>query len=69
MQKWIKWLVIIALIAILYWWLNQEKPIHVDITYAEIGRVESTVANTRAGTVTACMRAKMSLPIGVINLF
>ncbi|WOH38909.1 efflux RND transporter periplasmic adaptor subunit [Thalassotalea fonticola] len=64
MHKWFKWFVIVAILSALYWWFTKEKPLHVDITYAELGQVESTVANTRAGTVTACMRAKMSLPIG-----
>ncbi|OUS27263.1 hypothetical protein A9Q98_09580 [Thalassotalea sp. 42_200_T64] len=64
MVKWFKWLLALAIFSGGFWWLNQEKPLQVDIVYAEMGLVEATVANTRAGTVTACQRARMSLPIG-----
>lgn len=43
---------------------GQPKPIEVGVAKAELGRVESTVANTRAGTVKACRRAKLSPPGG-----
>ncbi|KGJ91076.1 efflux RND transporter periplasmic adaptor subunit [Thalassotalea sp. ND16A] len=64
MAKWFKWLLALAILCGGIWWLNQEQPLQVDIVYAEMGLVEATVANTRAGTVTACQRARMSLPIG-----
>jgi HlyD family secretion protein len=67
MAKWLtvaKWLFASLLLIFLYWWLTQEKPLTVDIVHVDIGLVEATVSNTRAGTVTACKRAKMSLPIG-----
>ncbi|MEW6998660.1 efflux RND transporter periplasmic adaptor subunit [Colwelliaceae bacterium BS250] len=63
-MKWFKWLLAIICFVGLYFWLTIQKPIKVDIVFADIGIVESTVANTRAGTITACKRAKMSLPIG-----
>lgn len=59
-----KWLLILFALAVAYWWLSQEKPIEVTIVYPQKGLVEATVANTRTGSVTACQRAKMSLPIG-----
>jgi HlyD family secretion protein len=31
---------------------------------AQTGRVETTVANTRAGSVSACLRAKLATPLG-----
>ena len=42
------------------------RPDKVEVTLATVerGSVESTVANTRAGTVEACQRSKLSLPIG-----
>ncbi len=64
MTKWIKWLLAIIGFAALYWWLTLEQPIKVSVISPELGTVEATVANTRAGTITACKRAKMSLPIG-----
>jgi HlyD family secretion protein len=43
-------------------WLQygQAKPIEVSVAQAALGRVEATVANTRAGTVKACRRAKLA---------
>ena len=39
---------------------GQAKPIEVSVAVAGPGRVEATVANTRAGAVKACRRAKLS---------
>jgi len=44
----------------LFWYLQRPQPITVSITSAAVGLVEKTVANTRAGTVQACRRAKLS---------
>ena len=63
-RKWLRRgliaLVVVALGAATAWWLARPKP--VAVTVAEVGRgtVESTVANTRAGTVEACQRTKLS---------
>ncbi len=40
--------------------LSRDKPIEVLLHTVEFGIVESTVSNTRAGTVKACRRAKIS---------
>ena len=59
------WLLpLLALAAALVWWLGRPKP--VPVITAEVGRgtVESTVANTRAGTVEACQRTKLSTIAG-----
>ncbi|MBN8493894.1 MAG: efflux RND transporter periplasmic adaptor subunit [Burkholderiales bacterium] len=55
---------LLALAATLVWWLGRPKP--VPVITAEVGRgtVESTVANTRAGTVEACQRTKLSTIAG-----
>lgn len=45
-------------------YLSRPKPVHVTLTTADRGLVESTVANTRAGTVTANLRAKLAPPMG-----
>jgi HlyD family secretion protein len=44
--------------------LNRSKPIPVVLKTAERGTVEASVSNTRAGTVNACRRAKMSPAAG-----
>ena len=43
---------------------SQEKPLPVVIQQVELGPVESTVANTRAGTVKACRRAGLAPTTG-----
>ena len=63
----IKWILILALIlsvALTFWYLTRPKPIKVTTVTVETGLVERTVANTRAGTVKACRRSKLSLSIG-----
>ena len=48
---------VLVLIVVLFWWGARPKPIAVIVATAETGKVETTVANTRAGSVTACRRA------------
>jgi HlyD family secretion protein len=57
-------LAVAAVVAALVWWLGQPKP--VAVVLAEVGRgtVESTISNTRAGTVEACQRTKLSTIAG-----
>jgi HlyD family secretion protein len=57
-------LALAALIAAAVWFANRPKPVAVVAAPAEIGRVEATVANTRAGSVMACRRAKLAPPAG-----
>ena len=56
--------VLVGAVAVLISWLSREKPVPVVVKQVDIGRVESTVANTRAGTVKACRRARLSPPTG-----
>lgn len=56
--------VLVALIAGLGWWLTRPKPIPVVLREVAAGKVESTIANTRAGTVDACQRTKLSTILG-----
>ncbi|HEY4753011.1 MAG TPA: efflux RND transporter periplasmic adaptor subunit [Candidatus Limnocylindrales bacterium] len=44
--------------------LTRPKPVEVVVAEVENGRVETTVANTRAGSVAACRRAKVAPPAG-----
>jgi HlyD family secretion protein len=55
---------LLGLIGTWAWWANRGRPIVVAVAPVEKGRVEKTVANTRAGTVTACRRAKLSPSAG-----
>jgi HlyD family secretion protein len=45
-------------------WAKRPKPIAVMLKEIDRGRVESSIANTRAGTVEACMRTKLSAAMG-----
>ena len=55
---------IIIGVAVLIWYGSRPKPIAVAVTHVARGTVESTVANTRAGTVKACRRARLAPAIG-----
>lgn len=57
-------LVAICLLGAGVWWAKRPKPIPVQLTEIDQGRVESSIANTRAGTVEACMRTKLSATMG-----
>lgn len=55
---------LVAGIGVWVWWATRPQPIEIEASRAEIGTVERTVANTRAGTVTACRRARLSPSTG-----
>lgn len=62
-----RWLIVglailIAVAAV--WWLKQPKPVAVVFKEVDKGKVASTIANTRAGTVEACLRTKLSTILG-----
>lgn len=71
MKKTLLIIVSILVVIAIYWQFNREKPIAVRLTKVEQGRVEATVANTRAGTIKACRRSRLSMPTGgqVADLF
>ena len=54
----------IIIVVLLFSWINRPKPVAVIITTVEIGDVQRTVTNTRAGTLKACRRAGLSPSIG-----
>jgi len=56
--------VLVCAIAAFVWWRTRTKPVPVVIGDVDRGRVEQSVANTRAGTVSACRRAKLAPPSG-----
>jgi HlyD family secretion protein len=57
-------LLLLALGGALVWWLGRPEPVSVLSASVGRGTVEATVANTRAGTVEACQRTKLSTIAG-----
>jgi HlyD family secretion protein len=56
--------IVLAALAAFVWKATRPEPVAVVLATAEPGRVETTVANTRAGSVSACHRAKLATPLG-----
>jgi HlyD family secretion protein len=64
-----RWVLLVLILAAGSWGTyraTRPEPVVVLIRAAENGTVEKTVSNTRAGTVTACRRARLSPGIGGI---
>src|SRR3990172_11683023 len=57
-------LIAVSLAAAAAWYTTRPKPVAVAVAQAGIGRVETTVANPRAGSISACRRAKLAPPAG-----
>ena len=55
---------VIAVLAVAFWWIGRPQPIAVAVREIDRGKVESSIANTRAGTVDACQRTKLSTIMG-----
>jgi HlyD family secretion protein len=53
-------LVLIASVGAAFWWFNKPKPITVALIEVGSGKVEASVVNTRAGSVEACLRTRLS---------
>ena len=53
-------LAVALLLAGAIWWATRPQPVAVVVKEIERGLVESTIANTRAGTVEACQRTRLS---------
>lgn len=67
MFRLVKWVVILGIIAAAitgYFWMQGNKPIPVDMVTLSRGEVQRTVTNTRAGTLNACRRARLSPSFG-----
>lgn len=62
--RWIVATVILGLAIGALLWGARPKPIPVRLQAVDVGAVETTIANTRAGTVNACRRAKLAPPFG-----
>lgn len=57
-------LVIVAALAAALWWFGRPKPVAVVLADVGRGTVEATISNTRAGTVEACQRTRLSTIAG-----
>jgi HlyD family secretion protein len=57
-------ILIVALLAYTVWFVTRPEPIEVELATITRGPVESTVVNTRAGTIKACRRAKLAPAAG-----
>ena len=64
LPKWILLFIIASAAVWAFWHYTRPDPIAVSVKPVTRGTVERTVANTRAGTVKACRRAKLSPSIG-----
>jgi HlyD family secretion protein len=67
-RRWLRHTLIVAVaaaaLAAAVWWFGRPTPIAVVVTAVARGRVEATIVNTRAGTVEACQRTKLSPILG-----
>jgi HlyD family secretion protein len=63
-MRWVIVALFLAAAGALIWFYTRSEPVEVVVSPVERGTVERTVANTRAGTVKACRRAKLSPAIG-----
>lgn len=67
MRSMLRWALVAAVAAgagIWVWQKTRPQPVPVTVAKVEKGPVEKTVANTRAGTVKACRRARLSPSMG-----
>ncbi|MCX7193304.1 MAG: efflux RND transporter periplasmic adaptor subunit [Proteobacteria bacterium] len=63
-KKYFLYLTALSLLCLAAWYFTRPAPLHVQLVTVSRGTVEATVSNTRAGTVKACRRAKLSSPSG-----
>jgi len=64
LPKYLTYSVVLLLLIVAAWYFTLDEPPRVQLSKVEFGTVEATVSNTRAGTVKACRRAKLSSPSG-----
>lgn len=63
-KKWIVLAVVLLVGLAAFKWLRKPEALPVPLATVEQGLVETTVANTRAGTVKACRRSELSMALG-----
>ena len=57
-------LAVLGAVVAVVMWFGRSKPVPVIVAEVGRGKVESTIANTRAGSVEACQRTKLSMITG-----
>ena len=62
--RWIILVIILAGIGYAIYYYSRPEPIKIKLATVDRGTVENTVANTRAGTIKACRRTKLSPGMG-----
>ena len=65
--RWSRWLLVAGTLAgltVAAWWVMRPQPVVATLVAVSPGTVESLVANTRAGTVNACRRARLAPAMG-----
>jgi len=60
MRKALIFIAIFVSISVAFWWSTRPDPINVSLIEVKRGKVESSVSNTRAGSVEACQRTRLS---------
>jgi len=60
MRRALTFLLVILLAGTAFWWFTRPKPLPVVLTEVGRGKVETSVSNTRAGSVEACQRTRLS---------
>lgn len=66
-RKFLRFIAVIGfltLTAAAAWYFTRPGPVEVEISVIQYGRVETTVVNTRAGTIKACQRASLAPAFG-----
>lgn len=64
MKKLLVSFTLLALLAAALYWVNRPAPINVRLSEVQPGLVEQIAANSRAGTIRACRRSRLSMPRG-----
>ncbi|MCX7628280.1 MAG: efflux RND transporter periplasmic adaptor subunit [Methylophilaceae bacterium] len=60
MKRWLLTITVLATVGAAFWWTSRPQPIPVVLAEVGRGKVEASVSNTRAGTVEACLRTRLS---------
>lgn len=64
MRKFLVGVAVLAVLGVLAWQFWPREPLQAVLATVERGTVEQVASNTRAGTVKACQRSKLSMPMG-----
>lgn len=64
MKYWLAALTALVVALVVWQWAKPEPPVDITVATVERGDVELTVSNTRAGSIKACRRSGLSMPMG-----